>query len=107
MTATTLKFDADIYSCLAIEKGCYRLSDVLSAVVAKDGKDYLVQITFLGNGKTPEGIEATLARLKNEILDQNLREKIKVETAATRNLILAYAFSRTGLIANDSATIHE
>ncbi|WP_039789425.1 His-Xaa-Ser system protein HxsD [Herbaspirillum huttiense] len=107
MTVTTLKFDAEIYSVLAIEKGCYRLSDVLSSVIAKDGNDFLVEITFLGKGKTTEGMDATLARLKNEILDQNLREKIKVETAATRNLILAYAFSRTGLISNDSAKVHE
>ncbi len=107
MTVTTLEFDAAVYSCLAIEKGCYRLSDVLSSVVVKDSKNYLVQITFLGKEKTQEGIEAILSRLKNEILDQNLREKIKIETAATRNLILAYAFSRTGLIANDSAAINE
>ena len=103
----TLQFDANIYSCLAIEKACYRLSDVLAGVVSKREDFYLVEVTFIGKEKTDEGIQATLSRLKNEILDQNLREKIKAETAPTRNLILAYAFSRTGLIANESAATNE
>lgn len=103
----TLQFDVDIYSCLAIEKACYRLSDVLAGVVSKKGSHYLVEVTFIGKEKTDEGIQATLSRLKNEVLDQNLREKIKAETTPTRNLILAYAFSRTGLIANESATLSE
>jgi hypothetical protein len=58
MTVAKLEFDADIYSCLAIEKGCYRLSDVLSGIVRKEGKNYSVEITFLGKEKTQEGIEA-------------------------------------------------
>jgi His-Xaa-Ser system protein HxsD len=96
----TLQVDTEIYSCLAIEKACYRLSDVLASVIKKVENQYFVEITFTGKEKSEEGIQFTLSRLKNEILDQNLREKIKSETEPTRNLILAYAFSQTGLIAN-------
>jgi len=34
---------------------------------------------------------------KRELLDQQLRLSIKKETEPQRNLILAYAFSKTGL----------
>lgn len=34
----------------------------------------------------------------NEVLDQDLRESIAEETEATRNLILAQAFSQTSLL---------
>ena len=34
---------------------------------------------------------------KRELLDQQLRISIKKETEPQRNLILAYAFSKTGL----------
>lgn len=98
----TLQFDANIYSGLAIEKACYRLSDVLAGVISKKDNNYVVDITFTGKEKSEEGIQSTLSRLKNEVLDQNLREKIKLETELSRNLILAYAFSRTGLIANEA-----
>jgi His-Xaa-Ser system protein HxsD len=38
-----------------------------------------------------------VANFKRELLDQQLRLQIKKETEPARNLILAYAFSRTGL----------
>lgn len=104
---TILKFDAKIYSCIAIEKACYRLSDVLAGVVAREGDVFTVDVTFVGKEKSEEGIQSTLTKLKNEILDQNLREKIKAETEPVRNLILAYAFSKTGLIANEAVTRNE
>ena len=38
---------------------------------------------------------------KKEVLDQDLREKLKVETEPVRNLILAHAFSKTGIISHE------
>jgi His-Xaa-Ser system protein HxsD len=38
---------------------------------------------------------------KKEVLDQDLRLKLKAETEPIRNLILAHAFSKTGLIADE------
>ncbi len=40
-------------------------------------------------------------QLFQELLDQELREQIAVETAPLRNLILAHAYSRTGLPSDD------
>jgi His-Xaa-Ser system protein HxsD len=38
-----------------------------------------------------------VADFRNEVLDQVLRERIRAETSDIRNLVLALAFSRTGL----------
>jgi His-Xaa-Ser system protein HxsD len=37
-------------------------------------------------------------KIKNEVLDQDLRDTLSQETANIRTLILANAFSNTGLI---------
>ena len=39
-----------------------------------------------------------IGRIKNEVLDQDLRDTLFKETANIRTLILANAFSNTGLI---------
>ena len=38
-----------------------------------------------------------MAAFKNEVLDQDLRSIIAKETEATRNAVLAFALSKTGL----------
>lgn len=45
-------------------------------------------------------MEAVVHRLKKEALDQTLRTRIKKETEQVRNLILAHAFSKSGLISS-------
>ena len=46
-------------------------------------------------------IQEYLDDFKKEVLDQDLRENIKRETEAVRNLILSHAFSKTGLIQDE------
>jgi His-Xaa-Ser system protein HxsD len=46
-------------------------------------------------------IEAEINRFKNEVLDQDLRQTIANETVTMRNVILAHAFSKTGLQSNE------
>jgi His-Xaa-Ser system protein HxsD len=46
-------------------------------------------------------VGANVDNLKKEVLDQDLRLKLKTETEPIRNLILAHAFSKTGLIADE------
>ena len=43
-------------------------------------------------------IEELKAQIRNEIIDQDLRDSISLETRDIRTLILANAFSNTGLI---------
>lgn len=48
-------------------------------------------------GTSEVDAQAAVREFKDEVLDQDLRERISEETAPLRNAILAHAFSRTGL----------
>src|SRR5262249_36898721 len=52
---------------------------------------------FLSSPKEEEQVERIVAAFRNEVLDQDLRAIIARETEATRNAILAFALSKTGL----------
>lgn len=91
-------FDPSIYSLLAIEKAGYRFSDRFACLIESTAEGLVVQLTPRRTDMSDVARENAINDFKTEVLDQNLREKIKVETAPVRNLILAHAFSRTGLI---------
>lgn len=90
-----LQFDATIYPIEAIEKAAYRFIDRFSVVLSQDDKNIYCALTFDANNATRA--EAIVADFQKELLDQKLRIKIKAETEPVRNLILAYAFSKSGL----------
>lgn len=102
----TLEFDSSAFSLPAVQKACYRFTDVASFEVRLEttGIDskILVVMTALGS-KSEVGLEHLKKLIRNEALDQQLREQISAETQGVRNLILAHAFSKTGLIAPDGA----
>jgi len=57
--------------------------------------EFILDLSFDKDGTLEN--QNILADFKKEILDQNLRLKIKRETEPMRNLILGYVFSKTGL----------
>lgn len=89
-----MSFDRAGHSVDAIQRAAYRFSDRLSCEIAVTEGSVEVRATLLD-----EGADADLlvADFRNEVLDQVLRERIRAETGDVRNLILAVAFSRTGL----------
>jgi His-Xaa-Ser system protein HxsD len=98
MTVRTVSFDRSGHSLDAVQRAAYRLSDRLSAEIAEaDGK---VEATL--HIADPEAdADAVLADFRNEVLDQVLRERIRAETEDVRKLVLALAFSQTGLAETD------
>ena len=44
-----------------------------------------------------ERVQRIVAAFRNEVLDQDLRAVIAKQTEATRNAVLAFALSKTGL----------
>lgn len=90
-----LELDVALYSLEAVQKAAYRFIDRLTVLISKGSETVICEIDFI-NGTTlaPDDI---LADFKRELLDQQLRAQIKRETEPVRNLVLAYAFSRTGL----------
>ncbi len=91
-----LTFDTNAVSIDSVKKAAYRLIDHFSTEFVLDGSKLTTFLRF-GAGKSEEVIEAIMDEFRKEVLDQDLRASIKAETSGVRNLILAHAFSRTGL----------
>lgn len=75
--------------------GEYRFIDRMTILISQAGDSVVCEMTVVKGGGEPS--ETLIADFKRELLDQALRLQIKEETAPARDLILAYAFSRTGL----------
>ncbi|AYQ26918.1 His-Xaa-Ser system protein HxsD [Polaromonas sp. SP1] len=100
-----IRFDSTLYSADTIKRALYRMSDRLSADIQTGDGCFICTLHFLP-GKSPESIAYDVANFRKEVLDQDLREKIRTETESVRNLILAHAFSKTGLIADEQVSAH-
>ena len=86
-----LNFDVRVFSLDTIKRALYRFSDKCSFDLQLKDNDITVKITTNAN-------DDLLSKIKNEVLDQDLRDTLFKETANIRALILANAFSNTGLI---------
>ncbi|MFJ1267875.1 His-Xaa-Ser system protein HxsD [Legionella lytica] len=89
------------YSLNAIKKTCYKFSPEFSVKLEKVD-DEKIKVGFEFNPKVDNEVRADLIRqFHNELLDQDLREIVFMETESVRNLILAHAFSKTTLIESE------
>src|SRR3546814_3916132 len=91
-----VRFNATIFSAEAIKRALYRFSDRLVADIKLLDGEFVCSLEFSPN-KSMDEIDQNILNLKKEVLDQDLREKIKLETEPIRNLILVHAFLKTGL----------
>lgn len=94
-TPTTVEFDAASHSLLAVKKALYRISDLASAEITVTGNTICCRLIPLSNKDC--STHDLVNRLRREVLDQDLREKIAAESNAYRDIILGYVFSKTGL----------
>lgn len=93
----SLSLNTSIYSVEAIKKSAYKFADRTSIII-NPGPDSTISLVFNFAGKYANNDpKQVIAEFFNELLDQDLRERIKKETEPLRNLILAHAFSRTSL----------
>lgn len=95
MIETSFSFDADVYSPDAIQRAAYTFSDRLSIDLVL-GQEIACTLHIVTDD--PSIAEQVAGDFRNEVLDQVLRERIRLETADVRNLILAHAFSKSGLV---------
>lgn len=91
MKENVITFDAHVFSLDTIKRTLYRFSDKCSFDIQMI--DGVITVTI--QAKTQDD---WISRIKNEVLDQDLRDTLFKETANIRTLILANAFSNTGLI---------
>jgi His-Xaa-Ser system protein HxsD len=90
-----LVLDRSTYCLEAVQKAAYRFIDRLTILISQSGGNILCDIAPVPNLSRP--FEEVLADFTRELLDQQLRSQIKAETESVRNLILALAFSCSGL----------
>jgi His-Xaa-Ser system protein HxsD len=97
MNIEVVKFDKNIYGATSIKKAAYKLIEKMAVNIKEGAEFYEVEISFTKEISKDAKLHY-LNDLKKEVLDQDLREKIKKDTESYRNLILAHVFSRTALI---------
>lgn len=93
---TLLTFDERAYSVEVIQKAAYRhMNSLVVGISIRDGHIQCAIEPTIGTSDAAFGL--VLQDFQKEVLDQQLRVRIKAETESVRNLILGIAFSRTGL----------
>ena len=98
--ATLITFDSKVYSLIAVKKAAYKFLDRFSAQISIEDATINCLLTFSPSIDQDAGLRL-VEDFSKEILDQDLRETLKTETEAVRNLILAYAFSKTAMVSDE------
>lgn len=98
MRELRVSFDPSAHSLDAVQRAAYRFSDRLSCDLSEADRSIDVTLHVPEEESDPDTL---LADFRNEVLDQVLRERIRTETAEVRSLVLAVAFSKTGLADDD------
>jgi len=96
----SVNFDSQVFSLMAIKKAAYKYIDSFSADITAENHEVRCVLS-LTSPRNEENSARLVDDFKKEVLDQDLRETLKDETEAVRNLILAHAFSKTGIVNNE------
>jgi His-Xaa-Ser system protein HxsD len=98
MDGIELFFDSNVYDLDVIKKASYRFIDQFSVDISLGNDSKIICVISYPSSKSPESVDHMVSEFKKELLDQDLRKRIGIETEAVRNLILAHAFSKTSLV---------
>jgi His-Xaa-Ser system protein HxsD len=92
--------DLQVFSLTAVRKTAYRFIDRFAVDVHLDGpQTAIVQLTPKTNDAPPFSVAE--ADFRNELIDQDLRERIYAETEPYRRVLLAHALSRVPILDAD------
>ena len=95
----TLAFDQATVDLDALQRSAYAVAAEMTVDVRVSGADYVCTLFPRKRDATGDELKH---RFRAEVNDQILRLRIAKETEPLRNLVLALAFSRTGLIEGDA-----
>jgi His-Xaa-Ser system protein HxsD len=90
-------FDLRVFGINAVQRAALKYTNLASFDFHIEGDRLRVSVVSANQGIEIDA-EQFIARFRNEVLDQHLRERIAAETEQERNLILSYAFLNTKLI---------
>ena len=96
----TIRFDKSVFDLLAIKKAAYRYLNEFAVDIALEVPQIICSLKF-PSSTDPIRAAYLLDEFRKEVLDQDLRERVKVETEPIRRLILAHAFSNTGIASDE------
>jgi His-Xaa-Ser system protein HxsD len=96
LLSTRVSFDSRVYALPVIKKAAYRFLKRFVTEIALEGTTYVCTLKFVVPGDAASA-ETAQRDLQTEVLDQDLRASIALETESVRNAVLGFAFSRTGL----------
>ncbi len=91
-----VRFPIAVFPLEAVKKAAYRVSADCAVDIQLDGGEIVCRL-LLSSATTLEERDELERRFRTEVLDQDLRSLIAAETQSIRNVVLAHAFSRTGL----------
>ncbi|HYV43306.1 MAG TPA: His-Xaa-Ser system protein HxsD [Myxococcaceae bacterium] len=94
---TSIELDTAVYRLNAIKKAAYRFGDRCHVEIGTVAEGR-ARVTLRPKEPLVGDLEQLAGELRNEVLDQELREVVAQETEAVRNLILAQAFSKTSIL---------
>jgi His-Xaa-Ser system protein HxsD len=97
-----VEFDHSVYRLNAIKKAAYKYGGLFHVLVRD--KATTAQVCLTPKDGCTDNPESVARDFCNEVLDQELREAIAIETSGIRNLLLAHAFSKTSLIDSELET---
>lgn len=96
--AAVVRVDLSIYSQPAVERACYKLTDRCWIEIRRD-PDSMESLELALHPKAEEfAIRPLVGELFNELLDQQIRERLAVEAGPLRELIVAQAFAEGNLL---------
>ena len=105
--SATISLSAHFYSKEALLKAAYWLSNraVIHVPESDDGKFVVLikakQTTPTLDSPKQPNIEELVDEFCNSIMDFELRHKVEIETAQVRQIILAKAFSESGVLEDE------
>jgi His-Xaa-Ser system protein HxsD len=99
LPATTMAFDRTTVELDALQRAVYATASLMSVELSSTESEYVCSIYARADAADVSELEH---RLRTEVIDQTLRLRIGRETESARNLILALAFSETGLVADEA-----
>jgi His-Xaa-Ser system protein HxsD len=106
-SSATIQLNPNIYSKEAILRASYWFTDIAYIRMPESPEDRLVvrvelkqAVPTLANPK-PTGIREFVKEFCNSLIDFELRRQVEAETASVRQLILAKAFSESGVLESD------
>jgi His-Xaa-Ser system protein HxsD len=96
-----LTLDLRAYRLSAVQKTGYRMAAKCTAVLGVVSDPILDVILAFAPSTSEKEAQEVARQFFQELLDQELREKVAEETASLRTLLFAHAFSRTSLPRRD------